>query len=139
MITVFSLLLLLFFHLYLLLSATYTEGGDSSSWCGKTVLDVWKNHAIWNSWCDAHGATLCPTVHHFVFDFICVLSQVRCSNPVLQSVQPPVLLYVEAVGIWIKRVGARLHTKVEISFLCVEDQPRNYLSFGECFLLYRKN
>lgn len=38
-----------------------------------------------------------------------------------------------------ERVGARLHTKVEISFLYVEDQPRNYLSFGECFLLYRKN
>ena len=38
-----------------------------------------------------------------------------------------------------ERVGARLHTKVEISFLCVEEQPRNYLSFGECFLLYRKN
>ena len=34
-----------------------------------------------------------------------------------------------------ERVGARLHTKVEISFLCVEEQPRNYLSFGECFLL----
>lgn len=131
---------MIIFNLYLLLSATHTEWGDSSSWCSQTVLDVWKNHAIWNSRCDAHGATLCPTVHHFDFDFICVLSQVRCSSPVLQSVQPPVLSYVVAVGIWVKKRG-QIHvstSKVEISFSCVE-QPRNYLSFGECFLLYRKN
>lgn len=69
-----------FFNLYFFPSAAYTEWGDSRSWRSKAVLGVCKNHAVGNSRCHAHSVNLHPPVHHFFFDFVFVLSQVRCVN-----------------------------------------------------------